>query len=348
MKKYLLPLLLLSCSLILSNGCASRPSDSSAARTEPLTQTLPAAQLESEDGSDTNNIDQSANPEFEKIKALLQTYPGEYTEILKQDNFFIHTFEGPVRGQLRWDEFLRNTEAGQKDSIVLVQFTVEGDPIYYYLSFEGDSYYLVTDNSRDAYKAADSDDYNETSLPYLKEFERTIPNPVSGEGSLKTKTAYLVSDPAMTYEDIQDVLLSSQAPDGRISFQMLYYDEIDAEDSEAPFSLIVLESAPGGLEYVISPCRSGLSGEWFTGTPYRLEVQTDDGWKNVPVVKENTGWEDLALIIHADRETGLTENWDYLYGSLEKGFYRISKEINCRSENGELKKFSVSGTFYIN
>ncbi|MCR8842342.1 DUF4362 domain-containing protein [Paenibacillus sp. SC116] len=60
-----------------------------------------------------------------------------------------------VHGQLsnmdKWHQFLKNIEANKADKVRITQYTIEGDPIFYELIYNGESIHYTFDNSMDAY-----------------------------------------------------------------------------------------------------------------------------------------------------------------------------------------------------
>lgn len=54
-------------------------------------------------------------------------------------------------GSAALEDFLAKTESGADAAIELVQFTIEGDPIFYYIQYNGKDFYMVMDARRDAF-----------------------------------------------------------------------------------------------------------------------------------------------------------------------------------------------------
>ncbi|MBR5597269.1 MAG: peptidoglycan DD-metalloendopeptidase family protein [Lachnospiraceae bacterium] len=79
------------------------------------------------------------------------------------------------------------------------------------------------------------------------------------------------------------------------------------------------------------------TGELHTGSWYILETWTqDNGWKEMPyVIDGEIGWNDVAWIISMDDTTEIEVNWEWLYGKLPTGKYRIGKEITDFRSSGD-------------
>ena len=68
------------------------------------------------------------------------------------------------------------------------------------------------------------------------------------------------------------------------------------------------------------------TGELVYGQDYAISTLENNKWQPVPQIIDNAGFEDIAYIIPVAGESKIETNWDWLYGSLSKGTYRISKK----------------------
>ena len=66
-----------------------------------------------------------------------------------------------------------------------------------------------------------------------------------------------------------------------------------------------------------------IYGEW-----YKIQKMTDDGWQDLPTVIDNYGFHLMGYLPDKNGEVKFTINWEWLYGSLPPGTYRILKEVN--------------------
>ncbi len=85
------------------------------------------------------------------------------------------------------------------------------------------------------------------------------------------------------------------------------------------------------------------SGELSTGAAYAIEKETDGVWEKVKTKTENPVWNALAYIIKENDITKYPINWEFLYGELSSGSYRLKKEIIDFKEAGgyEAKDYYV-------
>lgn len=83
-----------------------------------------------------------------------------------------------------------------------------------------------------------------------------------------------------------------------------------------------------GLVLKIKQFGGNSSGELQTGVEYFLETNVDDEWQRVDT---KTGqplvWNAMAYMIKKNDITEMNIDWQYAYGELKPGFYRLKKEI---------------------
>ena len=87
---------------------------------------------------------------LEEIKDYLAQYPDTLQELSEAECYVVlHGKEYSGREYL--DSFMGNVQTEAPDELVIVQFTVEGDPILIYLNYDVENVYCVEDASRDAW-----------------------------------------------------------------------------------------------------------------------------------------------------------------------------------------------------
>ncbi len=69
------------------------------------------------------------------------------------------------------------------------------------------------------------------------------------------------------------------------------------------------------------------SGELQTGAWFALEKNVDDEWVRLEPKAEDLLWNALAYRIQTNDVTEIPFTWEFLYGELEPGYYRLSKEV---------------------
>lgn len=79
------------------------------------------------------------------------------------------------------------------------------------------------------------------------------------------------------------------------------------------------------------------TGKLQTGSWYIVENWTQEsGWKEVDyIIEDNIGWTEEAWLIPENSTSEWEVNWEWLYGELPAGQYRIGKEIMDFRETGD-------------
>jgi hypothetical protein len=117
--------------------------------------------------AEPSNVDIFGPEDQEKIQELLLTY--SISDAVENGCFVI--VHGVVKGDSKkaWDNFYANVNSGEDAAILIIQYTIEGDPILNYVSFTNGSFYSVTDVSRDAWGGPEP--YYSGSYKFLNRFK---------------------------------------------------------------------------------------------------------------------------------------------------------------------------------
>ena len=102
-------------------------------------------------------------------------------------------------------------------------------------------------------------------------------------------------------------------------------------------SMRVIDPTATGATLVITDTNEKpfMYGEW-----YAIQKEVDGEWVDVETVIREYGFNDIAYQPHEGTDTlRLTVDWEWLYGELPAGKYRILKEVD--------KQF-ISATFRVN
>lgn len=102
-----------------------------------------------------------------------------------------------------------------------------------------------------------------------------------------------------------------------------------------------------GLTLVYAQSGGNPTGQLYTGQKYTLKTYKNGAWVNVPTVIDNYAWESTAIIIKKDNITTVDINWEWLYGVLPNGKYRIETEIMDLREPGNFDKRAYNSDFEI-
>lgn len=72
-------------------------------------------------------------------------------KFVPSDTDIVNRNNGDIENETRLKEFIKNTETGKKDSIRVVAYTKEGDPILTDLTYNGEQLEITEDTTRDEY-----------------------------------------------------------------------------------------------------------------------------------------------------------------------------------------------------
>lgn len=100
-------------------------------------------------------------------------------------------------------------------------------------------------------------------------------------------------------------------------------------------TLSVRDVTSTGLTLVGRKEGGNSTGLLRCGTDYRLIVLKDGIWKDVPTVIEEYGWNTLAYNFPEGQATEFECSWEWLYGKLPAGTYRLTKGFMDFREAGD-------------
>ena len=118
---------------------AGVPTDPAPGDTAPATEAAAPVQDEPEDEID---------PE-----SFLKSLPESFGEIAVRDDLVIQTDYWALRNGQLWGDFEASVAKGEPASVATVRPTIEGDPIIYFISFDGERFTCYTDTTRDKFGA---------------------------------------------------------------------------------------------------------------------------------------------------------------------------------------------------
>ncbi len=99
-------------------------------------------------------------------------------------------------------------------------------------------------------------------------------------------------------------------------------------------TLTAQDVTPTGLTIVCTQS-GGFEGELITGSWYSVEKYSDGEWTELPYLMDNVGWTEEGWIISPDTTVEWVVDWEWLYGELPAGRYRIGKDLLGASVPGE-------------
>ena len=128
-----------------------------------------------------------------------------------------------------------------------------------------------------------------------------------------------------------------------------YIYNAESEVSEIALSFSLKDISPTGATLVFNQYDSdALIGELTYGDDYVIEIQKNEKWENAPLVIEDYGINSIAYTIPTKSISEHKLDWNWLYGSLTPGNYRIRKTILAFRETGKFDKYTISAYFILN
>lgn len=118
----------------------------------------------------------------------------------------------------------------------------------------------------------------------------------------------------------------------------------NAEPDDWGLTLSVKNVTANGATVVFSQSGGNPTGELNTGSYYRLEHKNEN---LAFVIDGEIGWTSEAYMIQKDGKTEMQVNWQWLYGTLEPGTYKIVKQVMDFRGPGDFDEKEYSAEFTV-
>lgn len=89
--------------------------------------------------------------DMEAITEHLSRYSNDYEEHAKDKNLAVIYDYSELLKMEPWYAFVDKVHAGETAFVDMVNYTTEGDPIFYYVHYDGEEFLVVQDNTRDRF-----------------------------------------------------------------------------------------------------------------------------------------------------------------------------------------------------
>lgn len=153
----------------------------------------------------------------------------------------------------------------------------------------------------------------ETTASYIPETEASATE-ASSEPSAGTEEALSQSDPASPPSSLKGVDLSVKS----------------VED--------------GAVTVVIT---NDTDKEVTTGSDFSLQRLTDAGWQEVEKIIDDWAFDSLGSSVAKNGSSEFSYDYEWLYGTLDSGQYRIIKNISVETEPGTSESYAYDAEFTI-
>lgn len=148
------------------------------------------------------------------------------------------------------------------------------------------------------------------------------------------------------FEKITKYFFSSQLEDHMLDAHIV---PIALTNDKWGVRLYTENETADGCTVVFEQLGGDPNGELKTGTWYKLEKYTDGKWEEAPskIPEEERVWNSIAYNIEKNELSKLEHSWKHLYGELEPGTYRISKEVMDFKAPGDFEEKVYTWQFVI-
>lgn len=130
-------------------------------------------------------------------------------------------------------------------------------------------------------------------------------------------------------------------------------DSADTDDSSVQYdwgiTLTAENVTPRGLTVVCTQSGGENIAQLETGSSFVVQKKKKSKWKDVDYIirEEDVGWTMEARIIPMGERSTFDVDWEWLYGKLPSGDYRIGKEFMNFRGTGDFDKEVIYAEFSI-
>lgn len=167
-----------------------------------------------------------------------------------------------------------------------------------------------------------------------------------------TRYIVLTNDQDITFEKVDRSIYSSDSSDWLSDTIIIDMQTIDENGNTVPTNPIGLTMdtenvSSKGCTLVFTQSGGNVTGELLTGEAFFLQVCNRDGkWEDIST-PESLGWNDIAINISNGGKTEIEINWEYAYGELNTGHYRIKKEVMDFRKTADYDEYDIYAEFDI-
>lgn len=108
-----------------------------------------------------------------------------------------------------------------------------------------------------------------------------------------------------------------------------FADPSAGQQDEWGIELSAQDVTPTGITLVCRQSGGNAAGELQTGSPFSIDQLVEGEWRPVPTVMgiHDWAWTMEGWMIQRDSTTRWEVSWEFLYGDLAPGTYRMAKKI---------------------
>lgn len=161
---------------------------------------------------------------------------------------------------------------------------------------------------------------------------------------------YYVDDWWGEYGDQALDILDTLSYDQSVKEGGAYIHNEESEIKEIALYFSLKNITPTGATLVFNQYDANApKGELMYGEDFLIEVLKNDEWEEAPIPLEgNYGFNDIAIMLPCEEISERDIDWEWLYGELEPGEYRIGKSVDDFIESGKFDEYMVYAHFILN
>lgn len=153
-------------------------------------------------------------------------------------------------------------------------------------------------------------------------------------------------------EEVAEFIQLVQIASGKSGICIELPDDKEGNDSEGEVTLpIEEESGKGKVALRVEAESVGAADgtfyienttdrTYYYGDDYTIQKKEGKNWISLKT-KDGIGWNDLAYILEPGTEQSLELSWEWAYGTLSAGTYRLQKEVYCETDRSADETVSV-------
>ena len=101
----------------------------------------------------------------------------------------------------------------------------------------------------------------------------------------------------------------------------------ESGDKTICVTMSLSDITPTGLTVHFNQYNKAVHGELIYGGKFHLQVLKDDTWEDVPAIIESCAFNGVGFTLPDEGRADMETDWEWLYGKLEPGTYRITKTL---------------------
>lgn|SRR5690625_3832930 len=142
------------------------------------------------------------------------------------------------------------------------------------------------------------------------------------------------------------VIACSKENDNSLETSELQPTQYDVVNNFEGVSMDIIKESvsPAGLTVIFTNNSEnlGIYGDYFI-----LEQKIEGTWYQVPTTVDEYGFDDIGYELAPSTSREFLINWDWLYGTLQVGEYRIIKDMLDFRGPGDFDKYYLAAKFAI-